>query len=59
MEGKGDKKSKIDPEALERDLLEYVFNEAEDGSADEALILMTPSSFMSPIREPPASLTPV
>ena len=31
MEGKGDKMREFDMGALERDLLEYDFNEAEDG----------------------------
>ena len=52
MEGKGDKMSEFDLDALERDLLEYDFNETEDGETNETLALMTSSSFMSPIKEP-------
>ena len=59
MEGKGDKMSEFDLGALERDLLEYDFNEAEGGGANDMLVLMTPSSFMSPTKEPPPSLSPV
>ena len=59
MEGKGDKKSEIDLGTLERDLLEYDFNEAEDRGADETLMLMTLSSFLSPTTEQPARLSPV
>ena len=44
---------------LERDLLEYQFSEGDDGEVDGNLLLMTPSSFMSPTREAPASLSPV
>ena len=51
--------SDVDLGALERDLLEYEFNETEGGGANETLVLMTPSSFMSPTKEPPASLSPV
>ena len=57
MEGKGDRMSEFDPGALERDLLEYDFNETEGGGANETLVLVTPSSFMSPTKEPPASLS--
>ena len=59
MEGKGDKFSGTDLGALERDLLKYDFNEAEHGGANETLILMTPSSFLSPTKEPSASVSPV
>ena len=60
IEGKGDKVSETDLGALERDLLEYDFKETEDGVADETLMLIMPSSFMSPAKEePPASLSPV
>ena len=59
MEGKCDKFSGTDLGALERDLLKYDFNEAEHGGANETLILMTPSSFLSPTKEPSASLSPV
>ena len=40
-------------------MLEYQFSEYEDGEVDGNLLLMTPSSFMSPTREAPASLSPV
>ena len=46
-------------QALERDFLEYQFSEDDDGKVDRNLLLMTPSSFMSPTREVPASLSPV
>ena len=42
-----------------RDLLEYQFTEDDDGEVDGNLLLMTPSSFMSPRKEAPASLSPV
>ena len=58
MKGKGDKVSKIDLGALERDLLDHDFNEVEDGGVDEMLMLMTPASFMSHAEKPPASLSP-
>ena len=51
--------SEFDLGALEKDLLEYDFNETEDGGTNETLVLMTPSSFMSPTKEHPASLSPV
>ena len=58
MEGKEDKTSGLDLGALERDLLEYQFSEDdEDGEVDDPLLLMTPSSFMSPAEEAPASLS--
>ena len=59
MEEKGDKSNGLDLGALERDLLEYQFSEEDDGEVDGNLLLMTPSSFMSPTREAPASLSPV
>ena len=60
MEGKKDKSSGLDLGALERDLLEYQFSEDDDdGDVDGHLLLMTPSYFMSPTREAPASLSPV
>ena len=40
-------------------MLEYQFSEDDDGEVDGNLLLMTPSSFMSPTREAPASLIPV
>ena len=59
MEGKSDKVSEIDLGSLDRDLLEYDFKETECGGANESLVLIAPSSFMSPNMEPPASLSPV
>ena len=41
MEGKSDKWSEIDLGALERDLLEYDFNETEGGGANEKLVLVS------------------
>ena len=58
MEVKGDKVSEVDLGVLEKDLLEYDFIEAQDGGADETPMLMTPSPFMSPTKEPTASLYP-
>ena len=52
--GKTEKPGETDLGALERDLLEYRFSE-DDGS----LLLMTPSSFMSPTKEASADLSPV
>ena len=59
MEEKGDKSGGMDLGALERDLLENQFSEDDDGEVDGNLFLMTPSSFMSPKKEAPASLSPV
>ena len=59
IEGKGEKSGEMDLGALERDLLEYQFSEDDDGEIDGNLLLMTPSSFMSPTKEAPASLSPV
>ena len=59
MEGKGEKTSEMDLGALERDLLEYQFSEDGDLEVDGNLLLMTPSSFMSPTKEAVASLFPV
>ena len=59
MEGKGEKSGELDLGALERDLLEYQFSEDDAGEVDGNLLLMTPSSFMSPTKEAPASLSPV
>ena len=59
MEGKGEKSDGMDLGTLERDLLEYQFSQADDGKVDGNLLLMTPSSFMSPTKEAPASLSPV
>ena len=59
MEGKGEKLSEMDLGALEKDLLEYQISEDDVGEVDANLLLMTPSSFMSPTKEAPASLSPV
>ena len=59
MEEKGDKSGGMDLGALERDLLENQFSEDDDGEVDGNIFLMTPSSFMSPKKEAPASLSPV
>ena len=60
VEGKEDKTSGLDLGALERDLLEYQFNEDDDdnGEVGEPLLLMMSSSFMFPTKEAPASLSP-
>ena len=58
MEGKGEKSCGVDLGALERDLLEYQFSEDDDGEVDGNLLLMTTSSFMSPTKKAPASLSP-
>ena len=52
MEGKSDKWSEIDLSALERDLLEYDFIETEGGGANEKLVLVRPSSFIHPPKNP-------
>ena len=57
MEGKGEKSGGMDLGALERDLLEYQFSEDDDGEVDGNLWLIAPSSFMSPTKEAPASLS--
>ena len=59
MEGKGENSNGLDLVALKRDLLEYQFSEDDDGEVDGNLLLMTPSSFMSPTRAAPACLSPV
>ena len=59
MEGKGEKSGGMDLGALERDLLEYQFSEDDDGEVDGNLWLMALSSFMSPTKDAPASLSPV
>ena len=60
VEGKKDKSSGLELGALERDLLEDQFSEDDDdGEVDGHLLLMTSSSFKSPTREAPASLSPV
>ena len=58
MEGKGENSNGLDLEALERDLLEYQFNEDDDGEVDGNLLLMTPSSFMSPYEGGAGQLIP-
>ena len=57
--GKTERPSETDLGALERDLPEYLFSEDDDGEVDESLLLMTPSSFMSPTKEASADLSPV
>ena len=52
MERKGDKSNGLDLEALERDFLDYQFSE-DDGEFDGNLLLMTPSSFISPVSHVP------
>ena len=49
----------MDLGALERYLLEYQFSEDDNEEVDGDLLLMTPSSFMSPTKEAPLSLSPV
>ena len=58
IRGKTEKPGETDLGALERDLLEYRFNEDDDGEVDGTLLLMTPSSFMSPTKEASADLSP-
>ena len=53
------KPGETDLGALERDLLEYGFSEDDDGEVDGSLLLMTPSSFMSPTKEASADLSPI
>ena len=57
--GKTEKPGETDLRALERDLLEYRFSEDDDGEVDGSLLLMTPSSFMSPTKEASADLSPM
>ena len=57
--GKTGKPGETDLGALERDLLEYRFSEDDDEEFDGNLLLMTPSFFMSPIKEASADLSPV
>ena len=57
--GKTEKAGETDLGALERDLLEYRFSEDDDGEVDGSLLLMTPSSFMSPTKEASADLSPM
>ena len=40
-------------------MLEYQFSEDDDGEVDGNQLLITPSSFMSPTKEAPVSLSPV
>ena len=56
---KTEKPCETDLGALERDLLEYRFSEDDDGEVDGSLLLMTPSSFMSPTKEASADLSPI
>ena len=59
IEGENDTTSGLDLGALERDLLVYQFSEDDDDrEVDEPLLLMMPSSFLSPTKEAPASLSP-
>ena len=57
--GKTERPSDTDLGALERDLLEYRFSEDDDAEVDESILLLTPSSFMSPTKEASADLSPV
>ena len=59
IEGKTGKPGETDLGALERDLLEYRFSEDDDEEVDGSLLLMTPSSFMSPTKEASADLSPM
>ena len=59
IEGKTGKPGETDLGALERDLLEYRFSEDDHGEVDGSLLLMTPSSFMSPTKEASADLSPM
>ena len=59
IEGKTGKPGETDLGLLERDLLEYRFSEDDDGEVDGSLLLMTPSSFMSPTKEASADLSPM
>ena len=59
IEGKTEKPGETDLGALERDLLEYRFSEDDDGEVDGSLLLMTPSSFVSPTKEASADLSPM
>ena len=59
MKEKTGKPGETDLGALERDLLGYRFSEDDDGEVDGSLLLMTPSSFMSPTKEASADLSPM
>ena len=59
MREKTGRPGETDLGALERNLLEYRFSEDDDGKVDGSLLLMTPSSFMSPTKEASADLSPV
>ena len=55
MNGKEEKTSGMDLGSLERDLLKYQLSEDDDSGEDDGpLVLMTPSSSMSPTEEAPA-----
>ena len=54
-----EKPGETDLGALERDLLEYRFSEDDDGEVDGSLLLMAPSSFMSPTKEASADQSPM
>ena len=56
---KTEKPGETDLGALERDLLEYRFSEDDDEEVDGSLLLMAPSSFMSPTKEASADLSPM
>ena len=56
---KTEKPGETDLGAVERDLLEYRFSEDDDGEVDGSLLLMAPSSFMSPTKEASADLSPM
>ena len=56
---KTERQGETDLGALERDLLEYRISEDDNGEVDGSLLLMTPSSFMSPTKEASADLSPV
>ena len=59
IEGKEDKTKGFDLGAWERYLLEYHFSEYDDDrEVDEPLLLIVPSSVMSPTKEAPGSLSP-
>ena len=59
IRGKTEKPGETDLGALERDLLEYQFSEDDDGEVDGSLLLMTPSSFMSPTKEESGERVPI
>ena len=61
VEDKSDKEGEIDLGTLERYLKQNNFNETEQGEkcqgSKETLVLMTPSSFRSPTKKPPATMS--